>query len=150
MALLSTCINLMQEQVLDKCRWLAKEVGISSSENEDQDNKKENNNKKSPKKKKKAPSPIPEDEEKGLPAPVPNNKSPSAGKLRSRRPSLDSIAASPVKSNSLAPPQNPNLPESRSPSPFIPSNCSTPIPGSLDDADWCTNKVHQELSLAII
>lgn len=137
MALLSTCINLMQEQVLDKCRWLAKEVGISSSEDNEQNTGEEKNNNKPPKgKKKPPPSPIPEDVEQGPPTPpAPHDRSPSAGKLRSRSNSPDSIAASPVKSNTLAPPQNPNLPESRAPSPFIPSNCSTPIPGSLDDAD---------------
>ncbi|XP_050720145.1 TWiK family of potassium channels protein 7-like [Eriocheir sinensis] len=130
MALLSTCINLMQEQLLDKCHWLAREVGISNSEDKRKNTRKGKKNNKPPKgKKQPPPSPIPEDVEQGPPTPpAPRDKSPSAGKLRSR-------SNSPVKSNTLAPPQNPNLPESRAPSPFVPSNCSTPIPGSLDDAD---------------
>lgn len=127
----------MQEQLIDKCRWLAKEVGINSSEGKGQNAGKEKNNNKPPKgKKKPPPSPIPEDVEQGPPTPAPRDRSPSTGKLRSRSNSINSITSSPVKSNTLALPQNSNLPESRAPSPFVPSNCSTPIPGSLDDADW--------------
>lgn len=133
MALLSTCINLMQEQLVDKCHWIAREVGLTKDE--DQTNTKEDNNNKPSKAKKEAPSRIPEDEEQGIPATIPSDRSPSVRKLRSRSPSLGSVSSSPVKTNTLAPPQNPNLPESRAPSPFVPSNCSTPIPGSLDDAD---------------
>ena len=32
MALLSMCINLMQEQLVEKCRWLAQEIGLSKSD----------------------------------------------------------------------------------------------------------------------
>ncbi|CAL4064375.1 unnamed protein product [Meganyctiphanes norvegica] len=32
MALLSMCINLMQEQLVEKCRWFAKQVGITEEE----------------------------------------------------------------------------------------------------------------------
>lgn len=31
MALLSMCINLMQEQLVEKCRWLANEIGLNKS-----------------------------------------------------------------------------------------------------------------------
>ena len=140
MALLSTCINLMQEQLLDKCRWLSKEIGLSKPDNDDQDdNKIENIKNKPKKKKKKVPSTIPEDAaEQGLPAAAADQRSPSAGRLRLRGPSQDSVPSSPVDSNTLGPPQTlaSMQSESRSPSPFaLRSNCSTPIPGSLEDPD---------------
>ncbi|XP_063596563.1 TWiK family of potassium channels protein 7-like [Penaeus indicus] len=32
MALLSMCLNLMQEQIVEKCRWLAREIGLSGKD----------------------------------------------------------------------------------------------------------------------
>lgn len=138
MALLSTCINLMQEQILDKCHWLAKEIGLSKSD-DDKANKTENSkNKPTKKNKKNQPSTISEEGEQSLPPPAAAKRSPSAGSLRSRRPSQDGGPSPPANSSTLAPPQTlaPIQSESRSPSPLpTRSNCSTPIPGSLDGPD---------------
>ncbi|XP_042877148.1 TWiK family of potassium channels protein 7-like [Penaeus japonicus] len=45
MALLSMCLNLMQEQIIEKCRWLAREIGLSGKDNveETKDAKKKKN-----------------------------------------------------------------------------------------------------------
>uniref|UniRef100_A0A0P4WJ59 Potassium channel domain-containing protein n=1 Tax=Scylla olivacea TaxID=85551 RepID=A0A0P4WJ59_SCYOL len=139
MALLSTCINLMQEQLLEKCHWLAKEIGLSKTENYDKDkNKTENGKNKPTKKKKNQSSTIPEEGEQSLPPPATTLRSPSDGSLRSRQTSQDGGPSLPADSTTLAPSQTlaPIQSESRSPSPLpTRSNSSTPIPGSLDGPD---------------
>ncbi|KAA0202672.1 hypothetical protein HAZT_HAZT011018, partial [Hyalella azteca] len=37
MALLSMAVNLMQEQIVEKCRWLAREIGLSGDSNAPKD-----------------------------------------------------------------------------------------------------------------
>ncbi|XP_045121726.1 TWiK family of potassium channels protein 7-like [Portunus trituberculatus] len=138
MALLSTCINLMQEQLLEKCHWLAKEIGLSKSENDGKDKNKTENSKNKQTKKKNQPSTIPEEGEQSPAPPAAALRSSSAGTLRSRRLSQDGGPSPSAESTTLAPPQTlaPIQSDSHSPSPLpTRSNCSTPIPGSLDGPD---------------
>ncbi|XP_071520993.1 uncharacterized protein [Panulirus ornatus] len=53
MVLLSMCINLMQEQLVNKCRWLAREIGLGGSTSEPIEDPKDNENQEVKKKKKK-------------------------------------------------------------------------------------------------
>ena len=50
MSLLTMCISLMQEQLVEKCRWLSKEIGLSKGSETEVEDTSDKNKKKDDKK----------------------------------------------------------------------------------------------------